>query len=184
MTFIILIIKPFNCGFYLQTDRGWWGGIGGKPASLSEPSFSSINEGLGPGSLLVQFSSVQSFSCVQFFATPWTAARQAFWPSPAPGAYSDSCPSSQWWHPNISSYSILFLSYLPYFLAFGSLYVIIYWHLKFYFLFLFFFIWYNCIIILIVHGFFLFLFCDFQYAVLTWFFWINKNMKSFFKAWI
>ena len=77
MTFIILIIKPFNCGFYLQTDRGWWGGIGGKPASLSEPSFSSINEGLGPGSLLVQFSSVQSFSCVQFFATPWTAARQA-----------------------------------------------------------------------------------------------------------
>ena len=74
MTFIILIIKPFNCGFYLQTDRGWWGGIGGKPASLSEPSFSSINEGLGPGSLLVQFSSVQSFSCVQLFATPWTAA--------------------------------------------------------------------------------------------------------------
>ena len=27
---------------------------------------------------LLQFSSVQSLSCVRFFATPWTAARQAF----------------------------------------------------------------------------------------------------------
>ena len=27
--------------------------------------------------VLVQFSSVQSFSCVQLFATPWTAAHQA-----------------------------------------------------------------------------------------------------------
>ena len=59
MTFVTLIVKPFNCGFYLQTDKGWWGGTGGKPASSSEPSFSSINEGLGPGSLLVQFSSFQ-----------------------------------------------------------------------------------------------------------------------------
>ena len=64
MTFIALIVKPFNCGFYLQTDRGWWGGIGGKPASLPEPSFLSINAGLGPHSLLVQFSSVQSLSHV------------------------------------------------------------------------------------------------------------------------
>ena len=64
MTFIALIVKPFNCGFYLQTDRGWWGGIGGKPASLPEPSFLSINAGLGPHSLLVQFSSVQLLSHV------------------------------------------------------------------------------------------------------------------------
>ena len=30
--------------------------------------------------LLIQFSSVQSLSCVQLFATPWTAARQASLP--------------------------------------------------------------------------------------------------------
>ena len=79
------------------------------------------------------FSSVQSLSCVQVFANPWTAALQAFCPSPNPGA--SSCPSSWWCHPTISSYNILFLSCLPYFLAFGSLYVIIYWHLKFIFYF-------------------------------------------------
>ena len=30
-----------------------------------------------PGRQSIQFSSVQSFSCVQLFATPWIAARQA-----------------------------------------------------------------------------------------------------------
>ena len=82
------------------------------------------------------FSSVQSLSRVWLFTTPWTAACQAFCPSPTPGAYSNSCPSSRWCHPTISSYNILFLSCLQYFFAFGSLYVIIYEHLKIYFLFL------------------------------------------------
>ena len=40
----------------------------------------------------LMFSSVQSLSCVQLFATPWTAAHP---PSPTPGAYSDSCPLCQ-----------------------------------------------------------------------------------------
>ena len=38
--------------------------------------------------LPVQFSSVQSLSHVQLFATPWTAARQASCPSPTPRACS------------------------------------------------------------------------------------------------
>jgi len=35
------------------------------------------------------------------FVAPWTAARQAFL---SPGACSNSCPSSQWCHPTISSF--------------------------------------------------------------------------------
>ena len=31
-------------------------------------------------------------------------------PSPSPGAYSNSCPFSQWWHPTISSFVVLFSS--------------------------------------------------------------------------
>ena len=51
---------------------------------------------------LIQFSSIQSLNHVQLFVTPWTAA----WlpcPTPTPGAYSNSCPSSQWCRPTISS---------------------------------------------------------------------------------
>ena len=49
-------------------------------------------------------TSVQSFSHVQLLVTPWTAAHQASLSiSSTPKACSNSCPSSQWWHPNISS---------------------------------------------------------------------------------
>ena len=41
-------------------------------------------------------------------------------PSPAPGVYSNSCPSSQWCHPTISSSVIPFSSHLKSFLASGS----------------------------------------------------------------
>ena len=43
-----------------------------------------------------QWFIVHSLSCVQLFATPWTAALQA---SLFPRAYSNSCPLSQWYHP-------------------------------------------------------------------------------------
>ena len=46
---------------------------------------------------------VQSLSHVQLFATPWTAHARLPCPSPTPGACSNSCPSSQWCHPTISS---------------------------------------------------------------------------------
>ena len=48
-------------------------------------------------------SSVQSYSRVQLFATPWIAARQA-------SLSITNCPSSQWCHPAISSSVIPFSS--------------------------------------------------------------------------
>ena len=48
-------------------------------------------------------SLVQSLSRVWLFATPWTTARQASLSISNPGVYSDSCPSSRWGHPAISS---------------------------------------------------------------------------------
>ena len=62
------------------------------------------------------FRSVQSLSRVWLFATPWTAAR----PSPTPRASSNSCPSSRWCHPTISSSVVPFSSCLQSFLASGS----------------------------------------------------------------
>ena len=72
---------------------------------------------------------VQSLSCVRLFATPWTAPPQASLrlpharlpcPSPIPGACSNSCPSSQWCHPTISSSVTSFSSCPQYFPASGS----------------------------------------------------------------
>ena len=48
-------------------------------------------------------SSVQLLSQIWLFATPRTAARRLPCPSPTPRACSNSCPSSQWCHPTISS---------------------------------------------------------------------------------
>ena len=42
---------------------------------------------------------------------PWTAASQAYLPSPTPGACSNSCPSSQWCHPTISPSVVSFSSF-------------------------------------------------------------------------
>ena len=41
-------------------------------------------------------------------------------PSPTPRTYSNSCPSSRWCHPAISSSAVPFSSCLQYFLASGS----------------------------------------------------------------
>ena len=54
--------------------------------------------------------SVQLLNHVRLFVTPWTAAHQAS--SPTPGACSNSCPSSQWSLPTISSSVITFSSCL------------------------------------------------------------------------
>ena len=63
----------------------------------------------------------QSLSHVQLFATPWTAAHTRLpCPSPTLGAYSNSCPSSRWCHPAISSSVIPFSSHLQSFPASGS----------------------------------------------------------------
>ena len=52
--------------------------------------------------LMSGFVVVQSLSCVQLFAIPWTAARPPCL-SPSPGVCSNSCPLNQWCHPTISS---------------------------------------------------------------------------------
>ena len=69
---------------------------------------------------LTQFSSVQSLSRVQLFVTPWTVAHQASCASPSPRVGSNSCPSSWWCRPTISSSIIPFFSCLQSFLASGS----------------------------------------------------------------
>ena len=58
----------------------------------------------------LQFSSVQSLSRVRLFATPWITARQASLSSPTLGVHSNSCPSSWWCHPAISSSVVPFTS--------------------------------------------------------------------------
>ena len=70
--------------------------------------------------MYVYISSVQSFSHVWLFATPWTAGLQPPCPSPTPGVYPNSCPSCQWCHPTISSSVVPFSSCLQSFPASGS----------------------------------------------------------------
>ena len=70
--------------------------------------------------LELTFSSVQSLSCVRLFATPWTAARQVSLSIATPRTYSNSCPSSQWCHPAISSSVVPFSSCLQSFPESGS----------------------------------------------------------------
>ena len=60
-----------------------------------------------------------SRSVVSDFSNPWTAARQASCLSPTLGAYSNSCPLSQWCHP-IILFSVIHFSYLQSFQASGS----------------------------------------------------------------
>ena len=67
--------------------------------------------------LKVQFSLVQSLSCVQFFVTPWTTASQAFLFITNSWSCSDSCPWSNWCHPTISSSVSPFFSRLQSFPA-------------------------------------------------------------------
>ena len=55
------------------------------------------------GVLIVQFSSVQSLSHVQLFATPWAAARQASLSITNSRSLLKLIPLSWWCHPTISS---------------------------------------------------------------------------------
>ena len=65
------------------------------------------------------FSSFELLS-VSDFATPELQHARPPRPSPTPGAHSDSCPSGQGCHPNISSPVIHFSSHLQSFPASGS----------------------------------------------------------------
>ena len=65
------------------------------------------------------FSSAQSLSHVQLFATPWTAARQASLSITNSWSQSKPCPLSRWCHPTISSFVVPFSSCLQSFPASG-----------------------------------------------------------------
>ena len=67
-----------------------------------------------------QFSSSQSLSHVWLFATPWAAACLAALSNTTSRAYSNSCPSSQWYCPPISLSVVPFSSWLLSFAASGS----------------------------------------------------------------
>ena len=69
---------------------------------------------------LQQFSSVQSLSRVRLFAVPWIAARQASLSITNSQSYSNSCPSSWWCHPAISSSVVPFSSCPQFIPASGS----------------------------------------------------------------
>ena len=58
----------------------------------------------------VQFSSVQSLSRVQLFATHESQHARPPCPAQSPAVHSDSCPSSWWCHPAISSSVVPFCS--------------------------------------------------------------------------
>ena len=60
--------------------------------------------------IYIQFSSVQSLSRVRLFATPWITACQASLSITISQVHSDSCPSSPWCHPAISSSVVPFSS--------------------------------------------------------------------------
>ena len=60
--------------------------------------------------LFIQFSSVQSLSRVWHFTTPWIEHASPPCPSPTPRVYPNSCPSSWWWYPAISSSVVPFSS--------------------------------------------------------------------------
>ena len=58
----------------------------------------------------VQFSSVQSLSHVWLFVTPWIEHARPPCPSQTPRVYPNTCPSSRWCHPAISSSVVPFSS--------------------------------------------------------------------------
>ena len=68
----------------------------------------------------VCISSVQSLSHVLLLRPHGLQHTRLSCPSPTPGVYSNSCPSSWWCHPAISSSIILLSSCLQSFLASGS----------------------------------------------------------------
>ena len=68
----------------------------------------------------VQFSSVQSLSCVWLFATPWIAACQASLSITNSWSLLKLMPTSQWCHPAISSSVVPFSSCLQSLPASGS----------------------------------------------------------------
>ena len=84
-----------------------------EPERKKKNLFAEINKNL------VVFSSVQLFSHVRLFATPWTTAHQASLSITNSWGLLNSCPLGWWWHPTISSSEVPFYSHLQFFPASG-----------------------------------------------------------------
>ena len=76
----------------------------------SFPCYRKLNQEQCYSFVSKSISSVQSLSPVRLFATPWIAAHQASLSITTPGVHSDSCPSSRWCPPAISSSVVPFSS--------------------------------------------------------------------------
>ena len=61
-------------------------------------------------SLISSAATAQLLRRVQLFATPWITHSRPRCSSPTPGVHPNSCPSSQWCHPAISSSVVPFFS--------------------------------------------------------------------------
>ena len=59
-----------------------------------------------------RFSSVELLSRVWLFVTPWIEHARPPYPTPTPRVHSNSCPTSRWCHPTISS-SVAPFSFCP-----------------------------------------------------------------------
>ena len=94
--------------FSIHFLKWYWGCVCWIPSSLAPSSVITAN------CRYFYYSSVQSLSCVQLFAAPWTAACQASL------SITNSCPLCQWCHPTITSSVIPFSSRLQSFPALGS----------------------------------------------------------------
>ena len=68
----------------------------------------------------IDLVAIQSLSCVQLFATPWTTAHQALLSFTLSQVCSNTCPLRWWCHPTISSSAVPFSSCLQSFPALGS----------------------------------------------------------------
>ena len=110
---------PFSSGLSWPRDRMWVSCIAGKFFTIWALSFihCTIINLSSPSPIL--FSSVQSLIRVWLFAPHGLQHARLPCP-PTPGACSNSCPSSWWCHPTISSSVIPFSSCLQSFPASGS----------------------------------------------------------------
>ena len=112
-------------GSSVFANGGPWLSVGQVNAATSHPCPQSIRRAVGLSHgrhTIATWSRLLSLqlSCVQLFVTPWTATHQASCPLSAPGAYSNSCPSSRWCHPTTSSSVVPFFSCLQSLPASGS----------------------------------------------------------------
>ena len=112
-----LVQVPHRTPPALQSEDSWlagWLPPGRQGPDPHLPSSTTRYWLSAPSVTPPQFSSYQSLSHVQFFATPWTAPRQASlsitnsWSLPKLIEFNN--PLSLWWHPTISSSVIPFSS--------------------------------------------------------------------------